>query len=261
MRTKTHARPASQTILVKQLRRRVGGIEPNGEPSAIRPVPGAWVSPNIFTSGLHEMVGDTPANFTAATAFAPIAAAQDKSNTRPLFFATLASDRQERGQPYGHGVHQLGIDPDRILLLEAPSEKELLWAVEEAANCDALGGIIVALGRREKLYGFAASRRLKLRQERHGVPLFIIRAMTGESTAATARWHVASAPSAGTDAAGAPMPLLGLPGFRVVLERYAGWPAQEWLLELDETHALRVAATSAFHQQDDVRAIQRKRLA
>ena len=60
---------------------------------------------------------------------------------------------------------------------------------------------------------------------------------------------------------GAAMPLLGLPRSRVVLEHYAGWPAQEWMLELDETHALRVAAPSGFQRQDDVRAIQRNRVA
>jgi protein ImuA len=228
--------------IIHQLRSGVGGIEPIGKPSSARPAPGRWVAPAIFTRGLHEIVGDSPANFTAATAFALIAAAQDESNTRPLFFATLASDRQERGQLYGHGVHQLGLDPTRILLLEAPNEKELLWAVEEAANSNALGGVIVALGRQEKLYGFPASRRLKLRQERHGVPLFIIRGMTGQPTAATARWRVACAPGDGIDTAGAPMPLLGQPRFRVVLERYAGMPPQEWIVELDETHRLRVAA-------------------
>jgi protein ImuA len=136
-------------------------------------------------------------------------------------------------------VRQLGVDPYRMLMLEAPNEKELLCAAEDAANCDALGGVIVALGRREKLYGFPASRRLKLRQERHGVPLFIIRAMAGEPTAATARWRVAYAPSAGINAAGSSMPLLGLPRYRVALEHYAGWPVQEWTLELDEGHALR----------------------
>jgi protein ImuA len=242
--------------IIQQLRRRVGGIEAVRAPSTARPAPGAWVNPAIFASGLHEMVGDTPANFTAATAFALIAAAQDKSNARPLFFASLAKDRQERGQLYGHGVHQLGLDPHRMLLLEAPSEKELLWAAEEAANCDALGGVIVALGRRQKLYGFAASRRLKLRQVRNGVPLFIIRAMTGEPTAATARWRVVYAPSAGTNAAGAPMPLLGLPRFRVVLEHYAGWPAQGWTLELDETYGLHVVALPC-DQPADTHGIER----
>jgi protein ImuA len=113
------------------------------------------------------------------------------------------------------GVKQIGVDPHRMLMLEAPNEKELLCAAEDAANCDALGGVIVALGRREKLYGFQASRRLKLRQERHGVPLFIIRAMTGEPTAATVRWCVAYAPSDGINAADAAMPLLGLPPFRL----------------------------------------------
>jgi protein ImuA len=246
----------AKKAIVEQLRRRVGGIEASCTSPTALPAPGAWVSPAIFTSGLQEMIGDTPANFTAATAFALIVAGQDKSNARPLFFTTLASDRQERGQLYSHGVHQLGLDPNRMLLLEARSEKELLWAAEEAANCDALGGIIVALGRREKLYGFAASRRLKLRQEVSGVPLTLVRAMTGEPTAATARWRVVYAPSAGTNAAGAPMPLLGLPRFRVVLEHYAGWPAQGWTLELDETYGLHVVALPC-DQPADTHGIER----
>jgi protein ImuA len=246
---------AKQSI-VEQLRRRVGGIEASGKPSTARPATGQWVNPAMFATGLHEIVGDSPTNFTAAIAFALIAAGQDRSNTRPLFFASLASDKQERGQLYGHGVHQLGLDPHRMLLLEAPNEKELLCAAEDAANCDALGGIIVALGRREKLYGFAATRRLKLRQERHGVPVFIARATTGEPTAATARWRVAYAPSDGINAAGSSMPLLGLPRYRVALEHYAGWPVTEWTLELDEAYALRLVVP-AFERQSDALPIRR----
>jgi hypothetical protein len=41
------------------------------------------------------------------------------------------------------------------------------------------------------------------------------------------------------------MPLLGPPRFRVVLEHYAGWPAQEWTLELDEKHGLHVVALAS----------------
>jgi protein ImuA len=190
------------------------------------------------------MVGTTPAGFTAATAFALISAAQDRGNTRPLFFGMLASDRQERGQIYGPGGQALGIHPDRLLLFQASSEKELLWAAEEAMSCNALGGVIIAMGRREKLYGFSASRRLKLRQERSGVPLFMVRAMTGEPTAATGRWRVAYAPSEGIATAGSDAPLLGLPRFRVVPEHYVGWPKQEWLLELAEMHNWHVVASA-----------------
>jgi protein ImuA len=239
--------------IIEQLRRRVGGIDASPKPSAARQASGEWVSPAIFAGGLHEMVGTTPADFTAATAFALISAAQDRGNTRPLFFGMLASDRQDRGMLYGPGVQALGIHPDRLMLLQASSEKELLWAAEEAMNCNALGGVIIALGRREKLYGFSASRRLKLRQERSGVPLFMVRVMTGEPTAATARWRVAYAPSEGIATAGSEVPLLGLPRFRVVLEHYAGWPEQEWLLELDETYGLRVA--------NDERVLQASRMA
>jgi hypothetical protein len=79
--------------------------------------------------------------------------------------------------------------------------------------------------------------------------------MTGQPTAATARWRVAYAPSKGIEVRGAPMPLLGLPRFHVMPEHHAGWPVQEWLLELDETRALRVAIPVS-REQDDTRLVQ-----
>src|SRR5688572_23143706 len=103
MRTKPMSILRAKHPIIEQLRRRVGGIEAaTRKPSGERPASGAWVGPEIFASGLHEMVSGTPADFTAATAFALIAAAQDKNNARPLFFASLAKDRRERGQLYGH---------------------------------------------------------------------------------------------------------------------------------------------------------------
>lgn len=78
---------------------------------------------------------------------------------------------------YGAGLHRFGLDPGRVLLFAAPSEKALLWAAEQAASCPAWGGAIIVLGQREKLYGFTVSRRLKLRQQRSGVPLFLVRTM------------------------------------------------------------------------------------
>jgi protein ImuA len=193
-------------------------------------------------TGLHEIIGDTPADFAAAQAFALSAAIQNGRAQRPLFFGTLARASQERGTLYGAGLHHFGLDPGRVLLFAGPSEKALLWAAEEAANCPALGGVIIVLGQREKLYGFTASRRLKLRQQRSGVPLFLVRTMADEPTAATTRWRIAFTPSQGLMAPSAPAPLLGIPRFRVLLERYAGMPPRQWEVELDETHTLRVAA-------------------
>jgi hypothetical protein len=101
---------------------------------------------------------------------------------------------------------------------------------------------VIVLGGREKLYGFAESRRLKLRQGKSGVPLFIVRSAPRQTSAATARWRVAFAPSQGMRTPGSPVPLLGPPRFRVCLDRYAGLPPHRWEIECDEAHALRVVA-------------------
>jgi protein ImuA len=171
------------------------------------------------------------------------AAGQCENARNAVFCGTLASDSQESGIPYGAGLHVFGLDASRILLVEAASEKSLLWAAEEAAGCSGLAAAVIVLGTREKLYGFLASRRLKLRLEKSGVPLFVVRAKAGEPTAATARWRVAFARSDDLKAPGSSMPLLGLPRFRLRLERYAGLPPQCWEIECDQTHRLRVAAT------------------
>jgi hypothetical protein len=111
--------------------------------------------------------------------------------------ATLSGEERERGMIYGAGLDGLGVDPAKICLVVARDEKSLLWAAEEAASCPALAASIITLSRSEKLYGFTESRRLKLRQEKSGVPLFIVRSQPREASAASARWRVAFANSDG----------------------------------------------------------------
>ena len=228
---------------LQALRQRLSCFDtPNSVQRLLQPLAGGYLAPALFATGLHEIIGETPPDFDAALAFALIAAGHRRMRGRALFVATLLGKEQEYGALYGAGLDPLGLDPARICLLIAPSEKALLWAAEEAASCPALAASVIALGPCEKLYGFTASRRLKLRQEKSGVPIFIVRSRSGEATAATARWRVAFASSQGLRAPGSSVPLLGLPRFRVCLDRYAGLPPLQWEIELDEAHALRVAA-------------------
>ena len=216
----------------------------------LQPVTGDQLSAEMFAEGLHEIVGETPGDRAAAILFALLAGNDRKQRRRALFFASLAGKGREGRLLYGAGLARLGLNPARLCLLVAPSEKALLWAAEEAASCPALASAVIALGRHEKLYGFTESRRLKLRLEKSGVPLFIVRSQAGEASAATARWHVAFAASEGLRAPGSPVPLLGRPRFRVRLERYAGVPPLQWEIELDEAHALRVAAADSDRPAD-----------
>jgi protein ImuA len=234
---RAHVVAALRQRLQLPIHLRMGQCLPN------RPVRGGAVDPALLRRGLHEMIGETPADFAAAMALALAAAGQCEHAEGAVLFGTLAGESQERGLLYGAGLDVFGLDAGRMVLIEAPSEKSLLWAAEEAAGCSGLASAVIVLGTREKLYGFLASRRLKLRLEKSGVPLFVVRAKGGEPTAATARWRVSFAPSDGLKVPGSPVPLLGLPHFRLRLERYAGLPPQCWEIECDQTHRLRVAAT------------------
>jgi protein ImuA len=206
------------------------------------PVKKGRLDAGLSASGLHEIFGETPADIVAASAFALIAAGQRRLRNRALFYGTLSGEDQESGILYGAGVDHLGLDPAKVCVVIAPDEKSLLWAAEEAASCAALAASIITLPRSEKLYSFTESRRLKLRQKKSGVPLFIVRSRPRQASAATARWRVAFAKSDGLRTPGSPVPLLGRPRFRVALDRYAGLPPHQWEIEFDEAHALRVAA-------------------
>jgi hypothetical protein len=143
---------------------------------------------------LHEMISAGPGHHAAALSFALAAAAPlAKDAAKPILALGLKSERQERGCLYGSGIPALGLDPRRFVLLDTANEKDLLWAAEEGAACEALGAVVACLGSREKLYGFTASRRLKLRLQASGVPVFVVRHCRGEPTAATVRCRVAYA--------------------------------------------------------------------
>lgn len=217
------------------LRERLG-VCVTGDPLPV-PVKGDDFPGHLLKSGLHEIVMDRSADQACALAFA-LAAAR---GAKPVLLVTLSRDVTEGGQCGGAGLAQLGLDPRKYILVDVRDEKHLLWAAEEGAGCPALGGVIACLGAREKLYGFTASRRLKLRQEVSGVPVFMLRRMNGEATAATARWHIGALSSRGIPA-GAALPLVAQPQFTVRLERYSGRPPQSWEIEFDETHGLRVPA-------------------
>jgi len=231
-----------KSLALKELRQRLNLPAYRDSPQPLlRPGQENPFQPAEFAHGLQEMLSAAAADYPAAFAFTLAAAAHAaKQSQGPLFFGLLASESQERGLVYATGLSRFGIDPASVYRLGAASEKSLLWAAEEAASCKDLGAAVIVLGRREKLYGFTASRRLKLRQEASGVPVFILRQACGDATAATARWRILSAPSQGQMTPASPVPLLGMPRFLVRLERYAGLPPQEWEIELDATHSLRV---------------------
>ena len=83
----------------------------------------------------------------------------------------------ESGAPYGPGLDAFGLAPERLLTVAAARPRDLLWAMEEALRCRAVGAVIgewrhgddrhgggaaaVARGGRERRARAAAARRAR----------------------------------------------------------------------------------------------------
>lgn len=130
--------------------------------------------------------------------------------------------------PMGDGLRGLGIDPARLVVVDAGDDRELLRAGLDAARCPGVGAVLLDMQGRFPSYDLTASRRLLLAAERSGVRVILLRG-TAEprSSAAWTRWTVASAPSVPWDA-DAP----GWPAIEVELLRCRGGGAgARWRLE------------------------------
>jgi len=209
-----------QQQVFEKLRSRFGmpgqaGFSPK---STLLSVPSAFPA-GLLKSGLHECLGQGPGDWPSVLSFALSAASQAHEKGKPVFMLRLKNARQELGDVYGHGLHAFGLDAAELIMVSVKGEKELLWAAEEIAASQAARAAIVALGAQEKLYGFTASRRLKLRTESSPCSIFVLRHWgQGGATAAHSRWRIGRLPSS-SELKTPGSALLGKPRLSAVLER------------------------------------------
>jgi protein ImuA len=154
----------------------------------------------------------------------------------PAFLVASRRALADLGRPYGHGLRQAGLAPERLVLVETRSDKDALWALEEVLASDARPAVVV--GAVAAPLGLTESRRLNLAAARHGTPLIVLGrpgqrgGQTGTSAAAT-RWRIAAAPALVEDQGRDPFGGLALPRWRIALERCRHGRPGEWLIEWD----------------------------
>jgi protein ImuA len=131
----------------------------------------------------------------------------------------------QRTDLHAPGLALAGLDAKRLVLLRAPNEREILWAMEEGLRSRALAAVV---GEVEAL-SMSASRRLQLAAEGTGVTGFVLHRSASHvaSSAAVTRWRVAALPSAPV----AGEPGVGQPCWRVELLRCRGGMPKAWDLE------------------------------
>ncbi|MCC7046720.1 MAG: damage-inducible protein [Alphaproteobacteria bacterium] len=109
---------------------------------------------------LHEVMapaGEAGTGFAAAL-LARIAGAQG----RVLWCGPM---------PYGPGLAEFGLDPDRVIFARTAPDAETLWAMEEGLRCPSLAAVLGEVG----VLDLTAGRRLQLAAERWGVTAIALR--------------------------------------------------------------------------------------
>jgi len=142
---------------------------------------------------LHEIFADSLVNTGAALGFGLAQARGMLKPERPgLLILQLKTDTQEMGAPYAPGFKIFGLEAQAIVLIRTETIVELLWAMEEAIACRAIGAVVADIAYPHKALDFTASRRLALRSAASGASVFIVRYATDrEASAARYRWKVA----------------------------------------------------------------------
>lgn len=169
----------------------------------------------LAQAALHELFAGHDGDGGAAAGLALLLALR---SDRPGPLVWLGEDRARlNGRLYGLGLAELGCDPDRMLLVEAPDTLGLLRAGAEAVACGSVAVVIIEPWGRAAALDLTATRRLALAAARSGVLTLLLRHGEAGPSAAQSRWRVAAAPSTAL-----PAEAPGAPAFDLQLLRHRG---------------------------------------
>ena len=141
---------------------------------------------------------------------------------------------------FSHGLIPFGINPEQMVMIDVKNKKHILWAVEEALQCD---GLIAVIGEVPHL-DFTASRRLQLAVEKSKATGFLLRTdYRGNTTACVARWNITPMNSPAIDR----LPGVGLSRWNVELLKIRNGRPGTWQLEWKDNQFNPVMAEDIIH--------------
>ncbi|KIN74078.1 ImuA family protein [Sulfitobacter guttiformis] len=123
----------------------------------------------------------------------------------PVLWVQDRASRLENGRVYGPALKGV-----RLLRVEVGHARDVLWAMEEGASCAGLAAVVGEVHGAPPVLDFTATKRLAMRAEATGLPVWLIRSGAVEGlSAARERWRISSLPSEvhpyNTAAPGAPV--------------------------------------------------------
>lgn len=207
-------------------------------PFGVTAIDNALPRQGLELASLHEIAGGTSGALHGAAAILFAAGIAARTRGQILWCIT-------RPDLFAPALAQAGLDPDRIIIVEAGDEASLLACCEEGLRHGGLGTVV---GEIAKL-SMTASRRLKLAAESSGTLALAIRRWKrdrdtfdfGQPTAATTRWRVTALPSSPL-----PVPGVGRPRWLVELIRSQAGQCADFVVEAcDEKGRLALPADLA----------------
>ena len=164
--------------LRRRLARITGEAEPRAE-TAGRLASGhadfdAALGGGLATGRVHEFFAADALDAASAAAFAALMALRTPG-AAPLVWLRTADAARRGGHIYAPGIAELGGDPDRLLLIEAPDPKLLLACANDAIRCAGSAAVVVESWGKFPLLDLTAGRRLALGARDAGTTLLMLR--------------------------------------------------------------------------------------
>ena len=192
----------------------------------------------LARGALHEIAALSEAHLPAATGFA-LGLAALAGGTRHAVWIAEDMALAESGAPHGAGLDAFSLCPQRLLTVAVAHRQDLMWTMEEALRCRAVGAVIGEM--RHGALDSVAVRRLSLAAGDSGALAFLLRAQPAhDASTAVTRWVVGTSPSATPQRHD-----MGAPRFAAHLTRNRRGPAASWILEWRPTDERFVLAAHA----------------
>jgi protein ImuA len=143
----------------------------------------------LARGALHEICAVDPACASGFTLMLAARAACTAAGAKPILpkpilpkpILWVREDKGERmnGGLYAPGLIELGVNPDQIILINAPDTLAALRVGADILGCMALGAAVIEPFGVAKALDLTASRRLVLAAEKSGVAAFLLRGVEG----------------------------------------------------------------------------------
>jgi protein ImuA len=126
---------------------------------------------------------------------------------------------------YPPALKRFGLNPDRVIFVDVPLQRDVLWVMEEALKCPGVAAVVCETHD----LSFMESRRLQLAVEQSHVTGFVLRkdVKKENTTACVSRWCVRPVRSQLRTG----MPGVGLPRWQVDLTKIRNGSPGTWTLE------------------------------